>query len=131
MRLREFDRRATVRLAALAAWAGAILWLSLTPSPPSPDLELLAWDKLQHAAAYALLTLLAGRYFILLPVGPRRAWVLGFLAAVAYGGLIEIMQGLVTEVRRAEWGDLLADALGASLVLCWGWRRDALRRRQC
>lgn len=37
-------------------------------------------------------------------------------AAVAYGGLLELAQPLVSG-RSAEWGDLAADAVGAGLAL--------------
>lgn len=100
------------RLAALV-WAALIAWLSLIPSPPLID-GLLGWDKLQHAGAYGLLTLLLAQALLRSPLGGKGgAWWLAGLAAVAFGGLLEILQ-LVTQVgRTAEWLDILADALGA------------------
>lgn len=105
------------RLTALFLWAGCLLWLSLTPNPPTAPSALLSWDKLQHAGAYALLTLLAGRFFSQWRPFSRNPWFLALFVAVSYGGLIEILQGTLTGVRRAEWGDLLADAVGGALVV--------------
>lgn len=102
----------------LAAWAILILWLSLDPSPPVPENDLLSWDKLQHVAAYALLTVFAGLALSLGgTVHPRRRWVLAALAALAYGALLELLQGWCTQNRSAEFGDLLADAVGAFFVV--------------
>lgn len=105
------------RLAVLLLWVGCVLWLSLTPSPPRPPSELLAWDKLQHAGAYALLTLLSGMSFAQWQPLRQHPWLLAWIAAVLFGGMIEILQGTLTEVRQPEWGDLLANAAGGLLVL--------------
>ncbi len=40
-----------------------------------------------------------------------------FLALTAFGGLIEIVQGLDLLGRDADWMDLLADMVGAALGL--------------
>ncbi len=118
------------RLTALLLWAGCLLWLSLTPSPPSPPSALLAWDKLQHAGAYALLTLLLGRFFILWRPLSRHSWLSAWLVAVVFGGLIEILQGTLSDIRQAEWGDLMANAIGASLVVVIANAREYRLRRQ-
>jgi VanZ family protein len=100
-------------LLAALTWAASIACLSLIPSPPQMP-GLLGWDKLQHAGAYALLTLLiaqALRRSVLGTMGA--AWWPAGLTAVAFGGLLEILQLLMQAGRTAEWWDLLADALGA------------------
>ncbi len=67
------------------------------------------WDKVNHALAFAVLAVLGGCSY------PRRtAQVL--LGLLAYGGIIELLQGL-TGYRSAEWLDLAADAVGLS----FGW----------
>jgi len=71
---------------------------------------------LQHAGAYALLTLLAGRFISLWRPLFRHPWLCALVIAVVFGGLIEILQETMTEVRRAEWGDLAADAAGGMVV---------------
>jgi VanZ family protein len=117
-----------LRWLSLAAWAAGILWLSLTPSPPELSGDLLGWDKAQHAAAYCLLTWLAGRALELHLHPRQRAWLVAALLAIAYGGTIECAQGLLTEVRMADARDLLANALGAGVV--WAWARCRLREER-
>jgi len=86
-----------------------VAWGELTPHPPR-----LAgpwqWDKLDHFTAYFGLSLLAT-----LAWGLRRslAWV--FLAVIALGGCLEILQAAVG--RDGTWGDFLANDLGALLGL--------------
>ncbi|HIJ95690.1 MAG TPA: hypothetical protein HPP94_08130 [Desulfuromonadales bacterium] len=89
----------------------AILWLSLMPGASAPS--GLGWDKLNHAAAIAAVTFLA--YFARYPA--PRAGLDAFLYGVSLGALIEILQGTLTTTRSAEWGDLLADLIGAGSVL--------------
>ena len=63
------------------------------------------WDKLNHALAFAALTV-SGR------LGhASRAPKLVLIALLAYGGMIELVQMLVPD-RFAEWGDFLANAVG-------------------
>ncbi len=113
------------RALALALWIGAILWLSLTPHPPTPSIGLLSWDKLQHAGAYLVLTALAGRLFVLLWQPFRRAWLRAFWLGFGVGCFVEVAQGLLSRVRVAEPGDLIANGLGAltALVLAHLWER--------
>lgn len=118
------------RLTALLLWAGCLLWLSLTPNPPTAPSGLLSWDKLQHAGAYALLTLLAGRFFSQWRPLNRNPWFFALIVAVFCGGLIEILQGTLTDVRRAEWGDLVADAVGGMLVVAAARVRERRLRRR-
>jgi VanZ family protein len=120
------------RLSALLLWAGCLLWLSLTPNPPRPSSALLSWDKLQHAGAFALLTLLAGRFFSQWRPLSHNPWFFALLVAVLFGGLIEILQGTLTDIRQPEWGDLAADVAGGLLVVVVAhirerrlWRRSA------
>lgn len=83
----------------------AIAITTLMPSTGGTA-PLLGLDKLAHLVAFALLVL---------PLSLRapHRWPLIWIAAVAYGGLIEIVQPHVG--RGAEWADLLADGLGAGL----------------
>lgn len=108
--------RQTIRVVAPLVWAAAILWLSLMPAPPSPP-TWLSWDKLQHAGAYALLTLLLGRAIVPAVRSRRRGWRGAALVAFLYGGLVELAQGLCTASRTAEVGDLLANGAGVLAVL--------------
>ena len=89
-----------------------IIWLALVPSGAAPT--GLGWDKLNHAAAIAAVTLVA--YLSLHP--RRRAANTAFLYGMFVGVLIEILQGALTTGRAAEWGDIAADLLGAASVWC-------------
>ncbi|NCQ24838.1 MAG: VanZ family protein [Rhodobacteraceae bacterium CG17_big_fil_post_rev_8_21_14_2_50_63_15] len=81
----------------------AIAALTLLPYPPGPP-GVQGMDKLVHLLAFAALAApLAWRY-------PNH-WAMVALAALAYGGVIEIVQPHVG--RAAEGADVLADGLGA------------------
>ncbi len=88
-----------------------------TLSPPGDGDPLPIGDKPLHMIAFAVLVLPLGwvrpRWFI--PLG---------LVALAYGGLIEVLQPYVG--RYGEWPDLLADGVGVVLGLIPG----QLRRRR-
>lgn len=90
-----------------------ILWLSLMPVDSIPSVGL-GWDKLNHAAAIAAVTFLAFRTF----KSHRWAVRAAFLYGISLGGLIEVFQAIFTNTRSAEWGDLLADLIGAGSVCC-------------
>jgi VanZ family protein len=91
-----------------------ICWLSLTPAPPQIENAFFGWDKMQHAGAYGVFTLLAGWAFGNFTLDLKRRWRLAVVAAVTFGGLLEIIQGMFTMTRTAEWGDLLADLIGGA-----------------
>lgn len=92
---------------SLAALTVLILWLSLMPVASAPS--GFGWDKLNHAGAIAVATGLA--YLSLRPRG--RAAAEAFLYGTFLGILIEILQGTLTVGRNAEWGDVVADLIGA------------------
>lgn len=89
----------------LAVLMFSVGWLALSPAPP----EVLdsGWDKLNHASAFAAITVAA------VFAAPRsRTGRLALIGAVlCFGALIEIAQSF-TPTRSAEWADLLADAIG-------------------
>lgn len=74
----------------------------------------LGWDKLNHAAAIAAITLLSFLSF------KTHGWAAqaAFLYGISLGILIEVCQAVFTTTRTAEWGDLLADLTGAGVVWC-------------
>ncbi len=84
-----------------------ILWLALMPASSAPS--GLGWDKLNHAGAIAAATGLA--YLSL----QSRKWAAAaaFLYGTSLGILIEILQATLTTSRAAEWGDVVADLIGA------------------
>lgn len=91
-------------------WAvvAAIVWLSLTPSPPQVDIE--QGDKLGHLLAYGTLAF----WFSQLYSGTTRLlYAAGF---VAMGVALEFVQGGLG-YRSFDLIDMLANALGVLL----GW----------
>src|SRR6266568_1608581 len=101
----------SVSVSACAGLTILILWLALMPAGSAPS--GLDWDKLNHAAAMAVVTGLA--YLSLPPRGWRGK--AAFLYGSSLGILIEVLQGTLTTSRSAEWGDVLADLIGAGCAL--------------
>lgn len=96
-------------LAAGWAWAATIVWLSLTPAPPSLDFQQS--DKLGHFLGYGLLML----WFCILYA--RTATRVAYAACfVAMGVGLEFIQGALG-YRTYEVFDMYANTLGVLL----GW----------
>jgi VanZ family protein len=85
-----------------------VLYFALMPAPPR-TLDT-GWDKLNHTLAFASLAFCA---CFSGSASPRRL-VTAALLLVAFGGMIELLQSQIPG-RDAEWGDLLADAIGTSV----------------
>ena len=99
--------------AALAL--GCMFWLGLIPlrSLPGPDFELA--DKMWHLIAFGGLTGLLSRAFAFFGRSPLLAAREATALSVALGGMLEVLQSF-TRYRSADFGDLLADTLGALLA---------------
>jgi VanZ family protein len=102
------------------AWGATLLLAAilcaLTLSPQVPAIGPPGRDKLHHFIGFGLLALPLCLAF------PRRAWAV-IAGVIIFGAAIEVIQPFVG--RGAEWGDLLADALGAATAAALAW---ALRR---
>ena len=90
-------------------WVAAIIWLSLTPSPPKVDFQ--ESDKVGHFIAYG--TLMAWFCFLYVKTKTRFAYGAGF---IAMGVGLEFIQGMLG-YRTYEVFDMYANALGVLL----GW----------
>ncbi|HKL49393.1 MAG TPA: VanZ family protein [Desulfuromonadales bacterium] len=103
--------------------------MSLTSTQSPVQTDLIAYeDKISHALAYAVLAFLGERTWRNLPMA-RRAWLWSLFVALFIGAALEIAQMTFTRARTAEWGDLIADGVGAGLALALvGWRSK--KRRQ-
>lgn len=114
-------RRENVWRLLLALLAAGVAALALTPVPP--EHIGLGWDKLNHLAAFAALSVCAVLGWH--DAGTVRR-LLVLLTLLAFGGAIELLQRHVPG-RSAEWADLLADGIGifAGALLAQAW----LRRR--
>lgn len=116
----------------VVAWplilTAVITWESVS-AIPSVGPPWLSFDKLAHFGVFGLLAttiarLEAAKRWPLL----RELWAI--ILVSVYGMAIEIIQGLFTSIRSMEYGDWVADTLGAALAvvlyLRWTWYRRLL-----
>lgn len=107
-----------LRVLGVVGIAGTIFYFSVVTVPPSPGRPGPFWDKYLHFASYAALALALAYSTVRFRDRPyfRGLMVIGL--AVAYGILIEVMQG-VLQYRTFGLGDMLANVVGAVLVSVW------------
>lgn len=105
-----------IHAALLATWMGSLLWSSLASDLPAVP-RILAGDKLQHLFAYAVLMFFSGRFFKSLSRSHLKGWLIGFIFTVGFGFLMEIGQETLSVSRHADWKDLVANTIGAALIL--------------
>lgn len=109
----------------------AVIFLSFFKPPRVQMVEHIAGvDKMIHALMYVALSLALWLEYMR---AHRRGlkifwvWILAFVFPIVFGGVVEILQGLCTTYRGAEWIDFLADVLGTTLatlvVRCTGLYR--------
>ena len=96
----------------------AIVWLSLTPSPPKVDFEQS--DKVGHFLAYGSLMFWFSQLYV-----ARRTRLAYAAAFAAMGVALEFIQGW-TGYRDFEVYDMLANGTGVAL----GWAAALMRRVQ-
>ncbi|MEY3051738.1 MAG: hypothetical protein RLY31_1523 [Bacteroidota bacterium] len=94
--------------------AATIGVLSLNKSAPVPQ-EWVPKDKVNHMLAYAGLAWLAFRALSVIQQTKRNHFLITFVAVVAYGMLMEFLQGLLP-YRRFEWLDMAANLAGVILA---------------
>jgi VanZ family protein len=100
-------RRSSAFRIATLIWSAIICVLAFRPSTPVE--AGLPWDKLHHAAAFLLLTFLAGRGWT------RLGWPGLALLTLAAGIGIELVQGLPAVGRDADVWDVVADMVGTAI----------------
>ena len=94
-------------------WTIIMLIGCLTPHKDIPE-ELSTFnDKTLHIAIFVPFAILW------IASGYRIAYVL--IAGILFGGLIEVLQGILPINRNADWLDLAADSLGTVLGTISGW----------
>ena len=92
---------------AFALCLGIILWLALSPNPPSPA-GLFDFDKVNHLLAFFVLAGLLDYASVNIARFEGKV-----LPLIAFGLLIEVLQYWVG-YRYFEWGDLMADCFGVA-----------------
>jgi VanZ family protein len=101
-----------VKLAFWSAWI-ALSYLFLMPVEFLPPNIFDWWDKLQHALAFGILTLLG-----LVVYGRNSTSIKRMTIAMAfYGALIEILQSL-SGWRYGEFSDWISNLVGVAMA--WG-----------
>lgn len=122
-----------LKIVLFSCYALALVWLSLASDPPQPQFSWPHKDKFGHALAYGLLTLLGAWTWSRGAFVTTKGLFLGLTSAMIFGVLMEILQGLLTPHRQAEWLDLAANLVGGLLVfagcLLWLKRCETLRIR--
>ncbi|WP_395672964.1 hypothetical protein [Phenylobacterium sp.] len=109
------------RLAAFAAAVAVLLWLCLSPAGALPAPTALG-DKAEHAIGWAVLTAVGLTLF------PDRRWRVAGLA-IALGGVVEVLQGVMALGRHSDWRDFAADLAGVTLVTAIAAARPRPARR--
>jgi VanZ family protein len=115
-------------------WALVIFILCVLPGKDIPSFwwtDLLSIDKLVHAGVFGVLVLLLSRglraHYGGLELRSRRM-LLWILACIAYGGALEIMQGVFLTDRYADVLDFLANSAGCGLAWWWLDRKARVAR---
>lgn len=88
-----------------------ICYLSLTPEPPFPEIDIDYFDKLGHLLAY---TILMGWFAQLYEKFQQR--IIFALFFICMGVTLEYLQGL-GEARLFEYADMVANTAG--VLLAW------------
>jgi hypothetical protein len=101
------------RVLALAYLVG-VFWLGTIDIGPLPLDERLPTDKLGHIGAFGGMVVIVELALLELGTSRRRGWA--FLASVATGGLLELVQAALPH-RSADVGDWVADCIGAVLAV--------------
>lgn len=111
-------------------WALAILVLTLMPArevPGWPWADRVQLDKWVHAFLFGVQCVLLG--LALTGVWPQAGrtgtYIMATVVAVAYGGIIELLQESMGNGRHGDTMDLLADAAGVLLGYGYLMRRGA------
>lgn len=89
---------------------GFLTYLLLVELPPATH-PIPYWDKCQHIVSFAGVTAIGVLAF-------KEAAKQVMLGISLYGGLMEILQGWLTDSRQPSWLDWLADNTGIVLA---GW----------
>lgn len=113
----------------------AITYLSLAEDPVHVrEIHLFEGaDKLVHGCMYLVLVVVGGYDMYRIGLRPSKtSYFLWTAVAIAWGGLMELLQGALTMGRSADWFDFLANSCGAIvgfLVCRWALPRLLERRR--
>ena len=114
-----------------AAYAGLLVIVAVIPIPESP-VPVAHLDRVVHLCAYLVFAwllvqalpptrLVGGQASRLNQIEEHRYLPLAWMAATAYGVLMEVIQ-LMVPWRSADWVDVLVNGVGAGLGVWLGRR---------
>lgn len=100
-------------------WSGIILVSCLIKSNEIPQIEIPYIDKVIHSFFYFVFTLLWFLYFkkIFNDSNNSKPLVISFVFSLFFGIGIELLQQFVTDTRKADVIDVLANMTGATLTV--------------
>lgn len=98
------------------------IWILCLCRPPQVEITIdfsFGFDKIVHFIMYAGTCGVIGWEYLRAhrSVNWNKAVAFGLVAPILMSGCIELVQGYATDYRGADWGDVLANAIGA----CTGW----------
>lgn len=96
--------------------------------PEGPDLSAGRLDKIAHVCEYLLFAWLLVQASRAANAPEREYRLRAWMYATSYGLLMELIQAMVPW-RSAEWGDVVANAVGAALGV-WVGRRFPRPQRE-
>ncbi len=95
--------------------------LSLLPSGSVnkvPTIKILHFDKFIHLSVYFLLScILIFELFKNTKINIKSISIAIIIFVMLYGGLIEILQGVFTETRKADFIDFIANTIGSIIAV--------------
>lgn len=95
----------------------ALTVVSLINLREVPDVKIDHGDKIFHFLAYALLCLLWYMVFRFKKQQPQKTAILNAVVlSIAFGIILEVLQGTLTAHRSADVYDAIANSLGALLM---------------
>lgn len=103
--------------AMLVVASAAIIYGTLFPAEMIVKSELWSFDKVIHMVGFGGLTALIWLHLKRIGSSGRSLDVCALVWGIGAGALIELLQYLMPVNRSAEWGDLLADAVGSILAV--------------
>jgi hypothetical protein len=108
-----------------AFWAALLLTFVMAALPHPPRLPGNPLDKVQHMAAFAVLTALAHAAW------PAISRLRLLIILSTFGALIEVVQAIPALHRDSDWRDWVADTVAILVTLAFAAVvRDFVRKRQ-
>ena len=100
-----------------------ITYLSLMHVPEIPEVEDVPLiDKWTHIVMYATLTLTIWMQYFRShkQINKIKLSIIGIIAPIAWGGLMELAQAYLTTYRSGDWMDFVANSIGVAIAVVIG-----------